>query len=359
MSTILGLAQLTQEEYDYAMRNDRTIIYSAIDTYNMMIAEARQIATSFFVQGNTTMGREKYQLPMSGRDEPIRSDGQPNVKRRYGSWNVGYPILTYKPQIGMTPVGEAYLTAQELQAHIDGINNGVDSTKRFEILKRIFDNTQTAFVDPEDTLTDETVEPLANGDAVVYPPVLGSETEATENHYLESNYASSAIDDDNNPYKTIVADLIHHFGRVTGGSNIVVLINDAEREVTEALTGFVPVEDNYIQEGNDSDILPQPGNIPGEVIGRVSGATVSVWDWIPANYMFGRHMSAPAPLKQRIDIYASLGMGNLVNMGLLDENAFNIDRWMYRFGMGTGNRLNGVVMELGTGGTYTIPTAYQ
>ena len=32
--------------------------------------------------------------------------------------------------------------------------------------------------------------------------------------------------------------------------------------------------------------------------------------------------------------------------------------WRHRFGFGVRNRLNGVVMELGTGGTYTIPTAY-
>jgi hypothetical protein len=32
--------------------------------------------------------------------------------------------------------------------------------------------------------------------------------------------------------------------------------------------------------------------------------------------------------------------------------------WRTRFGVGVANRLNAVVMELGSGGTYTIPTGY-
>jgi hypothetical protein len=85
---------------------------------------------------------------------------------------------------------------------------------------------------------------------VVYPPVLGSETEATEDHYLESGYASANVSDTNDPYVTVVDDLEHHFGAATGGENIVVFINNAERGVTEDLTDFAPVPDQYIRVGD-------------------------------------------------------------------------------------------------------------
>ncbi|MEO0595073.1 MAG: hypothetical protein AAF126_03085 [Chloroflexota bacterium] len=355
MATGHSLAQMTQDEYDFAMRNDRSVIYDAIDMYNAMIAEARQVAMSFFVEGDTTSGRDMYQLPIAGRDQRIRSDGVPNVIRRHGNWQVGFPLYTYKPQLGTTPVQRAYLTLPELRAHIEGINNRYDDTLRYEILTRLTDNTDDSFVDPEGTLTNETVKPLINNDGTAIPPLLGTNTEVTNhNHYFGLNNAS--IDDTNDPVEDIVDHLIEHFGRMTGGSNIVVLINKAERAEIEALAGFVPVDQNYEVEGDDTTIALIPQNVPGEVIGRVSGATVAIWDWMPEGYLFGRHMAMPAPLMRRVDAVETLGRGNLVNMSTLDENALQIDRWMYRFGIGTGNRLNGVLVQKVASATYTVPT---
>lgn len=357
MSTILGIAQLSLDEYTYVLRNDRSIIYDAVMMYNGVRAEARQQAMSFFVESDTTNGSDKYQLPMTGRDTPVRSDAQPNTLRRFGSWDVGFPLFTYKPQLATTPVSLAYLTPAELDAHFDGINNRYDETLRYEILARIFDNTATAFVDPEETLPGETVQPLANGDTVNYAPVLGSSAQATENHYFGTNYTSANISDTNNPIKTIVADLIEHFGRMTGGSNIVVLINDGERDAIESLSGFVPVDDNYVNEGDDTSLAAPPANIPGETIGRVSGATVAVWDWIPSGYMVGRHMEAPAPLQRRVDPAGTgLGGGQLIDEGTVIGNAVTWNKWMYRFGIGAGNRLNGVVAQLVASTDYTAPT---
>lgn len=355
MATGHSLAQMTQDEYDFAMRNDRSVIYDAIDNYNEMIAEAREIAMSFFVQGDTTNGRDMYQLPIAGRDERIRSDGIPNLIRRHGKWEVGFPIYTYKPQLGTTPVQRAYLTLQDLQKHVEGINNRYDDTLRYEIMLRLTDNTDTAFVDPEGTLTKETVKPLINNDGTAIPPLLGSNSETTDhNHYLGLNNAS--IDDTNDPIEDIVDHLIEHFGRMTGGSNIVVLVHPDERSEVESLTGFDAVDPNYKTLGDDSTVALIPPNIPGEVIGRVSGATVAVWDWIPSGYCFGRHMQVSAPLMRRVDAAPSLGAGRLINQLQYDDNALQIDRWMYRFGIGTGNRLNGVWVQKVASATYTAPT---
>lgn len=358
MSTIFALAGLNTDDYRYAQSADRQLIYDAVNTYVQTRNAATRAASAFLVEGDTTNGRMKYQLPMTGRDERVRADATGPTLKRYGGWEVGFPLYTYNPRVTLTNVAMAQLTPAEFQAHIDGVANRYDETMRFEMLYALFNNTQRTFTDPEGTLTSETIEPLANGDAVVYPPVLGAASEATENHYLESGYATAAISDTNNPIKTIADDLIQHFGRMTGGSDVVVLINPAEQAKIEALSGFVEVRDSRVQLNDTAAELSNIPLIPGEVIGRVSGATVSVWDWIPSGYLLGRYMGAPAPLMRRVDGAPTLGAGNVINLEKLSTGNMEYNSWQYRFGFGVGNRLNAVVMELGTGGSYSIPSDY-
>jgi hypothetical protein len=75
--------------------------------------------------------------------------------------------------------------------------------------------------------------------------------------------------------------------------------------------------------------------------------------------MLGIHLDAPAPLKKRVDPTA-VGLGRGLQLVSEDtDHPFVGSHWSHRFGFGVANRLSAVVMELGTGGTYTIPTAYQ
>ena len=99
--------------------------------------------------------------------------------------------------------------------------------------------------------------------------------------------------------------------------------------------------------------------MPGRVVGRTNGVWVVEWRWIPANYMVAIDLDQPAPLKMRVDL-AATGLPRGLNMvAQNDKYPLMGAEFRDRFGIGAGNRLNGVVMELGTGGTYTIPTAYQ
>jgi hypothetical protein len=67
----------------------------------------------------------------------------------------------------------------------------------------------------------------------------------------------------------------------------------------------------------------------------------------------------PGPMKKRLDP-AEQGFAEGLELVSKDSRfPFDQSHYRNRYGMGVGNRLNGVVMELGTGGTYTIPTAYQ
>ena len=143
---------------------------------------------------------------------------------------------------------------------------------------------------------------------------------------------------------------------------IVVFINQAEAGVTMDLTDFVQVEDRFVRSGDNADVPVNLPTVPGKIIGRMAGAGacwVSQWRWMPANYMLAVHTGIPAPLKMRVDP-AATGLGRGLQLIQTDESfPWSSSFWRHRFGFGASNRLNGVVMELGTGGTYTVPTAYD
>lgn len=357
MSTIFGLANLTASDYQFARQANQELLYNAVGMYLEQANMAMNEAASLFIETTTENHTERYQLPMTGRMQRTPEDQRAAAVKRSGYWDVAYPLHNFSDNLTITDVDFAYMTPAEFQAHIDGIIIRAANTQRHEILKRLFKNTTDTFSDPRNGSL--TIQPIANGDAVLYPPVLGSESEAAEDHYLETGYAAAAISDSNNPIATAVADLVHHFGRVTGGIEAVTLINTAQRAVIEDLTNFVPVVQNGIIPGsNTDDVRRVPG--PGALIGHVSESYVRVWDWIPANYMLTIHTGEAAPLKKRVDISGTnLGGGMLTLAGTLRDFPITYSDWRLRFGIGAGNRLNGVVTELGTGGTYSIPAAYS
>jgi hypothetical protein len=357
MSTIFGLAQLSAADYQFMRQADNRLIYDAVNVYLQQAMMDMRDSASLFIEGTTTKAKEQYQLPMGGRMQERSGQTKSDSVRRSGKWDVAYPIKEFGDTVATTDVDMAYMTPAEFQTHIDGVLIRAANTYRFEILRRVFKNTTDSFTDAR--LGSLTIQPLANGTAgELYPPEHGSESEATQDHYLESNYDASAISDTNNPIKTMTDKLILRYGRRTGGIPIVTLINSAQRAKIEALTNFRPYVPTPINPGADTDIvIADPAGV-GETIGYINSSWVSVWDWIPSNYLVSVYQEAPKPLFERIDLpETGLGQGlQLVSRSADYPLLYN--EWRWRFGVGTGNRLNGVVMELGTGGTYSIPSDY-
>jgi hypothetical protein len=357
MTTIFGLAQLSASDYQFMRQADNRLIYDAVNVYLQQAMQEMRDSAALFVNGTTTKAKERYQLPMTGRMQERSGQTKSEAVRRSGSWDVAYPLKEFGDTITATDVDFAYMTPMEFQAHIDGVILRSANTYRFEILRRIFKDTTDTFTDPR--LGSLTIQPLANGTAgELYPPVIGSESEATQDHYLESGYASSAISDTNNPVKTMTEKLMKRFGRRTGGIPIITLINIAQRDKIESLSGFRPYVPAPIMPGADTDIVSAVPNGVGETIGYTNSSWISVWDWMPEDYMVSVYLDADKPLLERIDLpETGLGSGlQLVSQSTVYPLMYN--EWRWRFGIGTGNRLNGVVMELGSGGTYSIPSDY-
>ena len=358
MSAIFGHLGLSDTDRVFNTTVGQQVIWGAAEAYLARANQELQDALTLFVERTTENYSERYRLAGGGYLQERGEDGRFGAVKSLGYWDVAYPIRDWGAQIVGNDVAMAYMTVQELENHISTVVIQNTNTVRYQMLHRLFKSTTTTFGDPiHGSLT---IQPLANGTSgELYPPVVGSTDEATENHYLESGYAASAITDTNDPYEVLVPELEEHFGSMPGGSNIVTFINDAERPETQALTDFYEVPDAYIRLGANTDVPVNLPNVPGRIIGRhKAGTWISVWGFIPAGWAIAVHLSAPPPLIMRVDP-ADTGLGRgLQLVSTDDEFPFMASFWRHRFGIGTGNRLSAVVMEFGTGGTYTAPSTY-
>lgn len=358
MSGIFGHLNVSDTDRVFAATIGQRVIYEAAAEYIARVNAELETAMAVFVERTTSDYKLRYKLPGGGTLQRRGPDGRYGAVKAYGQWDVSFPIEDFGAQIAGNDVDMAYMTIAELDRHLATITAQNVNTVRFEILKALLNNVAATFVDP--LWGSLTIQRLANTDGTLYPPVLGSESEAEEEHYLESNYAASGISDTNNPYETIVAELEEHFGTPVGGDDIAVFINQAESPETKALTDFVGVGDAGIQYGQDADLAVMRPGMPGKLLGRIEGLCwVIEWRHMPAAYALGIHLSAEAPLIRRIDP-ADTGLGDGLQLVTEDEEfPFKDSFWRHRFGLGVGNRLNGVVMEFGTGGTYSIPSGYS
>lgn len=357
MSTIFGALGVNDTDRVFLNTLGQRVVYDAITQltarYNADIAAQMAV----FVEGKTESFKERYKLPASGRMQRVGKNSAPAAVKTTGQWDVAYPLDEFGAAVSAGRIDYAYMTVGDLDRHIQTVFTQDTNTRRYEMLKALLNNTVRTFNDEINGSL--SVQPLANGDAVLYPPLLGSESEATADHYLVSGYAASAISDTNNPFRTMRDLLESKFGAPTGGGNVAVLINDAQTAKSLDLTEFNRVTDRMVVPGANTDRVAGLPALPGRILGRTdSGVTVAEWRWLPAGYMLGVVLDAPAPLKMRVDpAYTGLPT-DLALVAEDNDYPFKTSYWASRYGFGVGNRLNGVVMQLKASGSYDVPTGY-
>lgn len=359
MAGIYGLLGLADGDRTYTNVIGQERLFTVANQFLDLHTADMMRMTSVFIESETESYSERYKLPGGGRLQKRGGQAQSGAVKASGSWDVAYPLEDFGAQVAGDDVSMAYLRVDELNTHLQTVTIQDMNTVRFEILKALFHNAARTFVDPLNGSL--TLRPLAigSGDNVLYPPVLGSETEATENHYLGISYAGTAISNTNNPYITIRGELEEHFGTPEGFGNVAVFIHTDEVNETELLGDFEPIPSTGVSYGDDVNLATAPPrNLPGRVIGRVSGVWVVEWRWIPSGYLLGVDLDQPAPLKMRRDP-ADTGLQRGLHLKSRDAKyPFESAHYRHRFGVAVGNRLNGVVAQLGTA-TYDIPTAYE
>lgn len=366
MSLIAGALGLDaeQSELTYLTRTDREAVFSVVNEIVSTWNAQRDAMERIFVGQTTTDVTRRYYLPSTGRLQKMGFDpqGRPIARGASGYWDIAFPLAEFSDRIAASRVTYAYMSVADLDRHVQAVIASDANTTVSLILSAMLSNV--SFTYPDVKHGSVTVQSLANNDAVVYPPILGAESGTTENHYLASGYVSASISDTNDPYPTIVDELEEHFGIPTGGSPVIVFINNAQAAVTATLTDFVPVTVNTVVPGDQTALvagMPPGAYLPNtaRVLGTHATANCYIvrWDRIPAGYMIGLHMGVEAPLFRRQDP-AATGLGGGLQMIVNDDKEpFKDMQWSRRTGYAVGNRLNGVVMQL-TAGSYAIPSGY-
>jgi hypothetical protein len=353
MATIYGILGIEDRDATVDSVGQRTI-YEATEALLNRHNEDVAAATSAFVQETTTDYQENYWLPGGGMMQRSTRLTRPGAVKPIDSYTVAYDLADFRDQLAWDDISMAYMTLAKYNMAVQNIAIRHANTVRFEILRHLLNPTNATFVD--EIRGSLTIRRLANSDGTLYPPVLGSDTNADDTHYLESGYTAANISDTNNPFTTMRAELDEHWGM----GEVVAWINNAQRAKVEALTNFIPTSDSFIREGTSTPTVVGGGpSVPGNIIGRIDEVWVSEWRWMPANYILAVDIMQPAPLKRRIDEPTNIrGRGRLELVAEQEEFPLTESFWRFREGYGVANRLNGVVMELGTGGTYTVPTDY-
>ncbi len=352
-----GLMTLFDSDREYIQVVGQQIIYDEIEKLAARWNADMQAATAVFIAGRTSDFKVRFKMPGGGHMQRTRQQSGPGVVKVTGQWDVAFPLEEFSDALGENEIDMAYMTAGDLNRHLSTIFLRATNTYRQEMLAALLNNTQDSFVDErKGTLL---IEPLANGDAIVYPPILGAEDEAVEDHYLESGYLVSAISDTNNPLLTGRDHLEEHFGTSSAGENIVAICaKDVSDKIVSTLSGFVEVPDRFVRVGDNTDVPFGLPGIPGKIRGRHSGVWVAEWRWLPATYMIFLHLQEEQPLMERIDV-EDTGLPVGLTLVATDEiYPLTKSTWRWRFGLGVQNRLNGVIIEVASGGTYSVPTGF-
>ena len=363
MSGIFGHLNLSDSDRVFAGATGQRVIWEAavawVDKHN---AELNRLL-GVFVSRNTDDHTLRYKLPGGGYLQQRAPDSRYGAVKAIGQWDVAFPLEDWGAMIAGNDVDMAYMTVQELDRHMRTVVAQNVNTVRFELLTALMGGTNGTFIDPlHGSLT---IRRLANTDSTLYPPVIGSITEADDQHYHELGDVATAIDDTHDPWSgvntnsiNIIAELEEHFGISAGSSQIVSFINQAEVTEVSSLTDFEPVDILQIREGTQTASPVQvPVNLPGVVIGRHrAGAWIVRWDFVPATYILSIHTGTEPPLMKRVDP-ADTGLGSDLSLVATDEEfPFSNSVWRHRFGFGVANRLAAHSLECAAGGSYTDPT---
>lgn len=363
MTDLYGALGIDPTDSAYIGDFGSRVIYDAIDDNFQLHADIINQASQCFIEEDTEQFKEKYTSESGGYMQRKSDRGRSGAVKPTGGWEVAYPLESFGDEMAIPKKKQAYMSIKELNKFVNTIIRREYNTRRLEMMRALFRNTTRSYEDEFLKAGALTVQPLANNDSVVYPPKVTASAGATDNHYLVTGYAASAISDTNNPLKTARLKLEGHYGQVSGFGNCVTFINSAQSAKIEALASFTPLVDSKINPGDDTDILvwddelPMP---PGRLIGRASGVFVFEWDLgIPENYALTLDLDAARPLKRRVHPErvgwpVGLNLSTMTESDPLAGAAYESD-----YGFGVGDRRAAVVTFFDAGSSYTIPAIYN
>lgn len=292
--------------------------------------------------------------------------GEPKRIRGGDYFSLGYDFKWYDVGLGYT---WKYL-AEATAAQVESLNNMVieaDNRLVFsKIMKAVFNNVNRVA-----TIRGQAVNvyPFYNADGTV-PPAYKNYTHASSHtHYYRSGSATL----DSGDLDEAEVHLKHHGYGSQAGARLIMMMNSAQ--VAIARTFRVADGDSYDfipAQGQPPFLLPtntggiQGGQVGATFAGMSVAGTYGKWliieeDYVPAGYLFafatGGENQATNPVGMREHQNAGLRGLRLVKGRQAD---YPLTDSFYQRGFGTGvrHRGAGIVVQLATAGSYTIPSDY-
>jgi hypothetical protein len=290
-----------------------------------------------------------YKTPTAARLQPLDESGRARPIKTQAKYDVSFPIQSGGAAWGTTRIAREKMTVQEANDATAALISADVRWMRDHVLAALFTNANWTWADDEHGSL--TIKGLANSDTDTYQILSGTDSSATDLHYL---FQAAAIADATNPYPTVYAELMEH---PENSGECVALIPNGLVATTQALTNYVPVSDPNLVLGSASDRLV--GNLgvalPGKLIGYVDKVWICEWRSLPASYMVVVSTQGEPPLGMREHEESSLQGFNRV--AERNDHPFYESQWERHAGFGAWNRVGAVVYEVAHA-HYDIPTDY-
>lgn len=309
--------------------------------------EVRELLNS--VVTRTTRAQERYRLPGSATLQPVDEHGIPMPVRFGAFYDVGYPIQHGAISWGDNRITRELMTVGEANEYTTTMQAADYDWLRRHIMAAFLDNTSWVYEDDE--VGGVTVLPLANGDTQQY---LVNNVAAVDNHYLAQ---AGAITDAANPFPAMMNRLTEHAGN---NGPYVAYISASLQSSVENLANFVAVADPDIAVGIGNNRL---GGVPdgvaafgSEVIGKVDGFWIVLWNQLPSGYIVGLAQGAPSSALAMRE-YPAASLQGLVQQDFSPDGNRMERRYFRDAGFGARNRTAAVIQQVGAS-PYVTPAGF-
>lgn len=323
------------------------IVQNAINESIMEYQREADAMLSILVQ-RVTEYSIRYQLPGSSTLQPLDQHGNPLPVLPSGYYDVAFPIQGAGTAWGNNRITRALMTIADANRFTLNVMNADLDWMARHILAALFTNTTWTWVDDDHgTLT---IQPLANGDSVVYTRKGG--TASTDNHYLAT---ADAIADATNPYDNIYDELSEH---PSNSGPYVAYIPTALKATTMALANFVEIGDPDIQQGSEVSTVRASLNqgFGDMVLGKTDNMWIVEWKRLPADIILAVAQGADPVVGMRE--YPSPALQGLFPEFQDVDGNRHLNKFLRFAGFGVLNRVGAVVQRIGNG-SYAIPTGYS
>lgn len=269
--------------------------------------------------------------------------------------NVGFPMNRWGNALQWTRLYFEQATAEEFSKAVNGITDA-DEVKRYALLRyAVFHPSNRTIRDRLQTpVVNLPVKALINGDGFPIAPGPGGKTFDGDSH---THYMGITTAD--TPTAAEVTSLIENVMEHFNSGSPVLYINNGNEATIRGLTGFSEFVDVRLTDQRTQLVATGQNlanfNVYDRAIGLFNGAEVWVKPWIPEDYLYCTVLGQPMPLVERVPVFQ--GAVGLRLVAQNEQYPLRADEYEHRYGFGVWNRLNGAVMDIGTGSsTYTEPS---